>query len=314
MVLKNKKILITGANGMVGKSLLKKLSEEGCINLLTPNSKELDLRNQTEVENYFKKHKPEYVFHLAAKVGGIAANISSPAEFLYDNLAMETNIIESSRKNSVQKLLFLGSSCIYPRECPQPMKEEYLLSGKLEPTNEGYALAKISGLKLCEYYNKQYGTNFLNLMPPNLYGFNDHFEKEKSHVISSLITKFNHAKENKIDFVEVWGTGSSRREFLFVDDCSDAMVYFMKNYSAKEISPFINIGSNEDISIKELAFLIKDLTGYTGEIKFDSTKPDGMPKKLLDSSKASALGWNATTNLKEGLKKTIDWYLRQIVF
>jgi GDP-L-fucose synthase len=309
----NGNILVTGSSGMVGTALLKKLKKKGYNHLLLPDSKELDLRNQKRVENYFEINKPEYVFHIAAKVGGIAANITSPAEFLYDNLAIETNVIESARKNLVKKLLFLGSSCIYPRDCPQPMKEEYLLTGKLEPTNEGYALAKICGLKMCEYYNKQYGTDFISLMPPNIYGINDHFQSEKSHVISALITKFYHAKKNELDSVEVWGTGISKREFLFVEDVTDAMVYFMENHSAKETGPFVNIGSEEDISIKDLAFLIKDMIGYTGELKFNTTKPDGMPKKLLDSSKAADLGWKAKTNLKEGLRKTIDWYVKQQV-
>lgn len=295
---------------MVGKALVKRLQEEGCDNLLLPNSKELDLRNQKDVENYFNTNKPEYVFHLAAKVGGIAANIASPDDFLEDNLSIEKNVIKSARENSVDKLLFLGSSCIYPRDCPQPMKEEDLLTGKLEPTNEGYALAKICGLKMCEYSNKQYGTNFINLMPPNIYGINDHFESEKSHVISSLITKFNDAKNRESKSVEIWGTGISRREFLFVEDVADAMVYFMEKYSAKEITPFINIGSGEDISIKDLAFLIKDIMKYDGELIFDASKPDGMPKKLLDNSKATNLGWKAKTNLREGFKKTIEWYLK----
>lgn len=310
MTLENKKILVTGGNGMVGKALVKRLQEEGCDNLLLPNSKELDLRNQKDVENYFNTNKPEYVFHLAAKVGGIAANIASPDDFLEDNLSIEKNVIKSARENSVDKLLFLGSSCIYPRDCPQPMKEEDLLTGKLEPTNEGYALAKICGLKMCEYSNKQYGTNFINLMPPNIYGINDHFESEKSHVISSLITKFNDAKNRESKSVEIWGTGISRREFLFVEDVADAMVYFMEKYSAKEITPFINIGSGEDISIKDLAFLIKDIMKYDGELIFDASKPDGMPKKLLDNSKATNLGWKAKTNLREGFKKTIEWYLK----
>jgi GDP-L-fucose synthase len=222
---------------------------------------------------------------------------------------MQSNVIESARKNNVKKLLFLGSSCIYPRECPQPMKEEHLLSGKLEPTNEGYALAKICGLKECEYSNKQYGTNFINLMPPNIYGLNDHFEPEKSHVVSSLMTKFNHAKENNSEFVEVWGTGTPRREFLYVEDCADAMIYFMEKYSAKEVCPFVNIGSGKDISIKELALLIKDIVGYSGELRFNTEKPDGMPKKLLDSSKAASLGWEAKTDLRNGLEETYKWYL-----
>jgi GDP-L-fucose synthase len=310
MNFKNKKILVTGANGMVGKSLIKKLREDRYNNLLLPSSKELDLKNQKNVEEYFKINNPEYIFHLASKVGGIAANMASPAEFLYENIMIESNVIESSRKNDVKKLLFLGSSCIYPRDCPQPMKEEYLLTGKLEPTNEGYAIAKICGLKLCENYNKQYGTNFINLMPPNMYGLNDHFEPEKSHVISSLITKFDDAKNNKAESVEIWGTGNARREFLFVEDATDAMVYFMKNYSAKEMGSFVNIGSGKDVSIKGLAYLIKEITEYKGSIKFDPTKPDGMPKKLLDSSKAASLGWEAKTNLREGLKKTIEWYLQ----
>ena len=307
-----KKTLITGARGMVGQALVKKVEQEGGVSLLLPSSTELDLRNQRDVEDYFQKNKPEWVFHIAAKVGGIVANINAPAEFLYDNLTMETNIIESARKNSTEKLLFLGSSCIYPRDCPQPMKEEYLMDGKLESTNEGYALAKICGLKMCEYYNKQYDTNFINLMPPNIYGINDHFNSEKSHVISALITKFSNAKKKGLEFVEIWGRGISRREFLFVDDAADAMLYFMKNYSAKEISPFVNIGSREDISIKDLAILIKKIVGYEGELKFDASKPEGMPKKLLDSSKAAALGWHAKTPLEEGLRKTIEWYNSQI--
>jgi GDP-L-fucose synthase len=306
----NSKILVTGSSGMVGKALVRRLRERGYYFLLLPDLKELNLKNQKEVEDYFEKNKPEYVFHIAAKVGGIASNIAAPAEFLYDNLAMEVNVIESARKNSVKKLLFLGSSCIYPRECEQPMREEYLLTGKLEPTNEGYALAKICGLKLCEYYNKQYGTDFISLMPPNIYGLNDHFGSDSSHVVSALITKFNDAKTQNKEFVEIWGTGSAKREFLFVEDAADAMVYFMENYSAKEIGPFVNIGSGEEVSIKELAFLIKGTIKYNGELRFDSTKPDGMPRKLLDNSKAAILGWKAKTNLREGLEKTADWYLK----
>lgn len=308
---KDSVILVTGAKGMVGKVLINKLLEKGYSNILSPSSKELDLRKQEDVEEYFEKTKPEYVFHLAAKVGGIAANIESPADFLHDNLVMETNVIESSRKNNVEKLLFLGSSCIYPRECPQPMKEEHLLSGKLEPTNEGYALAKICGLKLCEYYNKQYKTNFINLMPPNIYGIHDHFASERSHVVSALLTRFHNAKKENLESVEIWGTGVARREFLYVEDCADAMIYFMENLSSEEIGAFVNIGCGEDVSIKELALLIKEIVGYEGELKFDTTKPDGMPKKLLDNSKSEKLGWKSKTSLHEGLEKTYKWYLNQ---
>lgn len=310
MEFKNKKILVTGSNGMVGKALVKSLKEKGCENLLLPEIDELDLRNQKEVEDYFQENKPEIVFHLAAKVGGIAANIASPAEFLYDNLIIGCNMMESAKNNSVKRFLFLGSSCIYPRECSQPMKEEYLLTGKLEPTNESYALGKICGLKLCEYYNKQYGTDFISLMPPNMYGPGDHFDSEKSHVVSALITKFLNAKEKNLDFVEIWGTGIARREFLFVEDAVGAMIYFMENISAQEIGTFVNIGCGEDISIKGLALLIKEIIGYSGELKFDSSKPDGMPQKLLDSSKAESLGWKAKTSFKDGLRKTVEWYLK----
>lgn len=310
MELSDEKILVTGSDGMAGKALVKKLLEEGYTNLLLPSHEELDLKKQAYVEDYFRIHQPKYVFHIAAKVGGIAANMAAPAEFLYDNLAMEINVIEAAKKNSVKKLLFLGSSCIYPRDCPQPMKEEYLLTGRLEPTNEGYALAKICGLKLCEYYSKQYALDFISLMPPNMYGLNDHFGSESSHVVSALITKFNDAKTQGKEFIELWGTGNAKREFLFVEDAADAMVYFMKNYSAKEINPFVNIGSGEDISVRELAYLIKEIINYDGKIQFNQdSKMDGMPRKLLDNSRALNLGWKAKTSLRDGLKKTYEWYL-----
>ena len=305
---KKSKILVTGAGGMVGKTLVNELKIKGFLNLLTPNSKELNLKNKEEVEHYFMKHEPEYVFHLAAKVGGIKANMNYPAEFLYENLFIQSNVIEASRKFKVKKLLFLGSSCIYPKDSPQPMSEDLLLSNKLEPTNEAYAIAKIAGLKMCEYYNKQYGTNFISLMPCNLYGYNDHFEPENSHVISALILKFHEAKLENKNFVDVWGSGNPRRELLFVDDVADAMIYFMLNYDAKDLMPFINIGYGEDISIKELAFMIKEIIGYDGEVKFDTNKPDGMLKKLLDVSKAKNLGWKSKTELREGLKKTYEWF------
>ena len=308
---KNSRIFITGSNGMVGTSLKKMLRKKGFKNLLTPSSSELDLRNQKETEEYFKKNKIECVIHLAAKVGGIAANIKYPADYLYDNLVMALNVIEASRKYDVKKLLFLGSSCVYPRDSPQPMKEEYLLTGKLEPTNEGYALAKIAGLKLCEYYNKQHGTNFISLMPCNICGPHDKFDSEESHVIPALISKFHHAKENNADYVEVWGTGKARRESLFVDDLADAIIYFMLNYNKDKLSPFLNIGAGEDASIHELALIIQDIVGYKGKIRLDTSKPDGMPKKLLDVSKAPKLGWKAKVSLKEGLKKTYKWYLER---
>jgi GDP-L-fucose synthase len=304
------KILITGSNGMVGKNLVERLKKEGYSNLLTPNSKELDLRIKDKVEAFFSENKPEYVFHVASKVGGIKANMESPAEFLYDNLMIASNVVESCKKFNIKKLLFLGSSCIYPRECPQPMKEEYLLSSKLEPTNEGFALSKISGLKLCEFYNSQYGTNFISLMPCNLYGFHDHFEPEKSHVMSASILRFFEAKEKNLPFVEVWGTGNVKREFLFVDDLVDAMIHFMLNYDAKDLNGFVNVGSGEDVSIKELSLLIKEVIGYEGEVKFDPSKPEGMPRKVLDVNKAKELGWKSKTSLKEGVLETINWYLK----
>ena len=306
---KDSKIFITGGTGMVGKSLVKKLKERGYIHLLTPSSKELDLRNQNDVEEYFNKYKPEYVFHLAAKVGGILANIEAPADFLYHNLIMQSNVIESARKYKAKKLLFLGSSCIYPKNSPQPMKEEYLLTGKLEPTNEGYGISKIAGLKLCQYYNKQYKTNFISLMPCNLYGPNDHFDPKKSHVTPALILKFHNAKKENLPFVEIWGTGNVKRELLFVEDLTDAILYFILNYDAKDLDPFINIGYGKEVTIKELAFMIKDIVGYEGEIRFDPDKPEGMSEKLVDVTKSRKLGWKFKTDLKEGLKKTYEWYL-----
>ncbi|MFH1840204.1 MAG: GDP-L-fucose synthase [Nanoarchaeota archaeon] len=302
------KILITGSNGMVGKSLVRALRDKEFTNLLLPSSKDLDLKDQKKVEEFFQINDIEYVFHLAAKVGGIAANISAPAEFLYDNLMMECNIIEISRKFNIKKILFLGSSCIYPKECEQPMKEEYLLSGKLELTNEGYALAKICGLKLCEYYNKQYNTKFISLMPCNIYGPGDHFEPQKSHVISALILKFHEAKIKNLPYVTIWGTGNARREFLYVKDIVEAIIFFFEKET--DLPSFVNIGSGKDVSIIELANLIKKIVDYQGEIKLDPSKPDGMPQKLLDINKARGLGWYATTSLKKGLQKTYDWFLK----
>lgn len=280
---------------------------------MAPSSRELDLRRQTEVESYFAKKKPDYVIHLAARVGGILANTKYPADFLLDNLLMTVNVLSCARQYRVRKLLFLGSSCIYPSHCPQPMKEEHLLTGKLEATNEGYALSKISGLKLCEYENKQYGTNFISLMPSNIYGPGDHFEPLHSHVVSALILKFHEAMKNKKPSVEVWGTGLARREFLFVEDAVDAIVYFMRNYDAKDLPPFLNIGPGNDISIRDLAFLIKKITRYRGEVIFDRTKPDGMMRKCMDVSLARKYGWNAKTGFENGLIKTYRWFLKNSV-
>ena len=306
------KILVTGAGGMVGRSLTKALREKGFINLLTPSSDGLDLRKEESVESYFEENRPEYVFHLASKVGGIAANIAAPAEFLYDNLMIASNVMEAARKNNVKKLVNLGSSCIYPKECKQPMEESDLLTGKLEPTNEGYAIGKIAALKLCEYYNKQYGTNFISIMPPNLYGVGDHFDLKRSHVISALLMKFDKAKDEGSEFVDIWGTGIARREFLYVEDVVGAMFHFMFNCTAEEMGSFVNTGSGSDISIKELAELIKDIVGCNAGLRFDDSKSDGMLLKLLDSSKAERLGWKSKTSLREGLEKTYAWYKENV--
>jgi len=308
MIDKNSKIYISGHKGMVGSAMLRLLESRGYKNLIFKTSKELDLRIQKEVDEFIEKESPEYIFHFAAKVGGIKANINYPAEFLYDNIMITANVINAAYKYKVKKLLYLGSSCIYPRKCLQPMKEEYLLTGKLEPTNEGYALAKIVGLKLCEYYNKQYNTNFICLIPPNLYGPNDNFNLDTSHVVAALIRKFYEAKINRLDCVEVWGTGRARREFLYVEDLAEACLCFMNNYEAKNLPTFLNIGYGEDISIEELAEIIKEEVGYNGKIYWNSSCPDGMPQKLLDSSISKKLGWKPKTPLKEGLKKTIKWY------
>ena len=301
----NSKIYVAGHQGMVGSTLLKELISRGYENIITKSFKKLDLRNQKETFNFIKNEKPEYIFLIAGKVGGIQANIKFPAEFLYDNLMIASNVIESARQNGVKKLIFLGSSCIYPRESKQPMKEEYLLTGQLEPTNEGYAIGKITGLKLCEYYSKQYSCNFISVMPPNLFGPGDNFSNENSHVISALIKKIHKAKSENTKFVEMWGTGSSRREFLFNEDLVDGLIFLMNNYEGNK---FINIGSNIDISIKELAELVKEIIAYDGEFIWDKTKPDGMPRKLMDSTKIHSLGWNNRYSLEEGLAKTYKWY------
>jgi len=302
---KDAKIYVAGHRGLVGSAIMRKLKKEGYNNLVYRTSSQLDLRRQEKVEEFFKKEKPEYVILAAAKVGGIQANDTYSAEFLYDNLMIESNVIDAAYQNDVKKLLFLGSSCIYPKFADQPMKEEYLLSGKLESTNEGYAVAKITGIKLCEHYNKQYGTNFISAMPTNLYGPNDNFDLETSHVLPALIRKFHEAKVNDEDEVVIWGTGKPKREFLHVDDLADALLYLMNNYSGDQ---FVNVGVGKDISILELAELIKDIVDFEGEIVNDLSKPDGTPRKLLDVSRLNDLGWEAQISLEEGIKDTYEWF------
>ena len=305
----NSKIYIAGHEGMVGSTLYNELQERGYNNIITAPFNNLDLRNQRDTFNLIKKEKPRYIFLIAGKVGGIKANIKYPGEYLYDNLMIAANVIEAAKVNNVGKLLFLGSSCIYPRLCPQPMKEDYLLTGVLEPTNEGYSIGKITGLELCENYRKQYGCNFITAIPPNLYGPRDNFSLENSHVISALIQKIHKAKEENIETVYMWGTGSARREFLFTYDLVDGLIYLMSNYNYEK---HINIGSGIDISIKELAFLIKDIIGYSGNFVWDKSKPDGMPQKLMDSHKINNMGWKPRYSLQEGLMKTYKWYFDKI--
>ena len=302
-------IFVTGAGGMVGSSLVARLKASGYDRLLTPNSAQLDLRDQAQVRNFFATQQIAYVFHLAGHIGGIGGSVAHPVEFAYENMIMAMNVIHSAYEHRVKKLLFLGSSCIYPRDCPQPMKEEYLLTGPLEPTNEGYALAKISGMKLCEYLHQQYGADFITLMPCNLYGYKDHFETKNSHVISAMLYKFHQAKIHALHEVEVWGTGEARREFLFAEDLVDAMIYFMNKYSFEDIGSFINIGSGVDYSIRELANMVREVVGYGGEIRFDKSRPDGMPRKLMDVSRAYALDWEARTELSKGLRLVYENYL-----
>jgi len=303
---KSSKIFVAGHRGLVGSAIVRKLQKEGYTNLILKGREEVDLARQEEVERFFEKERPEYVFLAAAKVGGIHANRTYPAEFIYQNLMIECNVIHSAYKYGVKKLLFLGSSCIYPRECPQPMKEEYLLSGYLEPTNEAYAVAKIAGLKLCQYYKRQYGANFISCMPTNLYGPNDNFDLNTSHVIPALIRKFHEVKINNKPYVEVWGTGKPLREFLHVDDLADACLFLMQNYD-DEI--WINVGSGEEVSIAELAKMIKEIVGYKGRIVFNPDMPDGTPRKLLDISRLKSLGWEKKISLFDGLRSTYEWYV-----
>ena len=306
---KNAKIYVAGHRGLVGSAILRKLQADGYTNLVYKTSQELDLRDKNQVDEFFAEEKPEYVFLAAAKVGGIVANNEFPADFIRDNLMIQTNVIDAAYRNGVKKLLFLGSTCIYPKFAPQPLKEEYLLTGELEPTNEPYAIAKIAGIKMCESYNRQYGTKYISVMPTNLYGPNDNFDLHTSHVLPALIRKFHEAKESNAPYVEVWGTGTPRREFLYSDDLGDACVFLMNHYEDNEI---INVGVGKDIPIKELAEKIKDVVGYQGEIKFDTSKPDGTPRKLVDVSKINALGWKASISLEEGLQKVYQWFLDNV--
>lgn len=302
------KIYIAGHSGMVGSAIVRALHEKGFTNLIYRSSKELDLRNQATVQSFFEKEKPQFVFLAAAKVGGIVANNTYRAQFLYDNLMIASNVIHASYVSGVTKLLFLGSSCIYPKMAAQPLKESYLLTGELEPTNEPYAIAKIAGVKLCETYREEYGANFISVMPTNLYGINDNYHPENAHVLPALIRKFHEAKQNGFSEVTIWGTGTPKREFLFADDLADACLFLMENYNEKEI---INIGCGEDISIKELALLIKEEIGFVGDLVFDESKPDGTARKLMDVSKLNVLGWKFSTQLKDGIKMAYNEFLQK---
>ena len=302
--LEGKRVFVAGHRGLVGSALMRRLAREEC-DLLTAGREVLDLRDQTAVDRWFDEHRPQAVFLAAARVGGIHANATRPGEFLYDNLAIATNVIEAARRSRVEKLLFLGSSCIYPRLAPQPMPESCLLTGALEPSNEAYAIAKIAGLKLCRAYRRQYGCDFVSVMPTNLYGPNDNFDLVSSHVLAALIAKTDAAIHSGSEAVEIWGTGRPRREFLHVDDLADAVVFLIKNWSEEEP---INIGCGEDVTIAELAGLIARVLGFTGRLVFDPSKPDGAPRKLLDVGKLNALGWRPRIGLAEGIRQTHDWY------
>jgi len=301
------RIYVAGHNGLVGSTICRRLSSEGYQNLIVRDHSQLDLCNEIAVNDFFAETKPEYVFLAAAVVGGIHANDTRPVEFLRDNLLIQTNIIEAAYQTGVKKLAFLGSTCIYPRDCPQPIKEEYLLTGPLEETNQWYAIAKIAGIKLCQAYRKQHGFNAISMMPTNLYGPGDNFDLQSSHVLPALIRKFHEGKVNHSKQVEVWGSGKPFREFLYVEDMAEACCYLMQHYNDESI---INIGTGQDVSIKALAELIKDIIGYEGNIVFDSSKPDGTPKKVTDVTKIKASGWQSTTSLQAGLEKTYAWYLK----
>ncbi|MBI5663017.1 MULTISPECIES: GDP-L-fucose synthase [Ignavibacterium] len=313
----NKKIYVAGHTGMVGSAVMRALQKSGYKNLIAVSSGQLDLRRQSDVEDFFEKQKPDVVIVAAAKVGGILANNTYRAEFIYDNLMIEANLIHASYLHKVKKLIFLGSSCIYPKLAPQPLKEEYLLSGYLEYTNEPYAIAKIAGIKLCENYFRQYECNFISAMPTNLYGPNDNFDLQTSHVLPALIRKFHEAKTNNNPSVTIWGTGKPLREFLFVDDLAEAILFMMEKVEASDLYNLgithLNIGSGKDISISDLAALISEIIGYNGKIEYDTTKPDGTPRKLMDVSRINSLGWKYKTELEEGIKKTYDWFLNNYI-
>jgi len=301
----NSKIYVAGSRGLVGSAIVRKLRAEGYNNIIERTRQQLNLRNQVLVDEFFRAERPEYVFLAAAKVGGIHANNTYPADFIYDNLLIQNNVIQAAHQYHTRKLMFLGSSCIYPKLAPQPLKEEYLLTGELEPTNEAYAIAKIAGIKMCQAYRQQYSKDFISVMPTNLYGINDNFDLENSHVLPALLRKFHEAKEQGSKCVTVWGSGKPRREFLHVDDLADACYFLMNHYSDREI---INIGTGSDVTIAELSSMMADITGFSGEIVYDASKPDGTPVKRLDVSKLNILGWQAKTSLRKGIEQTYAWF------
>ncbi len=303
---KDAKIYVAGHSGMVGSSVVRCLNAHGYTNLVLRTSKELDLTRQADVEQFFNETKPEFVFLAAARVGGIMANNTYRAEFIYTNIMIQSNVIQSAWNTGIKKLLFFSSSCVYPRMCPQPMKEEYLCSGKLEPTNEPYAMAKLSGMSMCRAYNEQYGTHFVSVVPTNLYGCNDNYDPEQSHVMAALIDKFHRAKIEKNPSVTLWGTGTPRRELMYVDDAAEAAIFLMQNYAGNDP---MNVGLGEDLTIRALAEAVRDIVGYQGDVLFDTSKPDGVPQKLLDMTKLHSMGWKAQTVLRQGLTKAYNWYL-----
>jgi GDP-L-fucose synthase len=303
---KSTKIYVAGHRGLVGSAIVRRLQSDGYTNLIMRTSRELDLREQTEVRRFFAEERPEYVILAAARVGGILANDSYPADFIYDNLMMEANVVDAAYRSGVKKMLALGSTCIYPKMAPQPLREDYLLTGPLEPTNEWYAVAKIAGIKLCQAYRRQYGCNFIAAMPTNLYGPGDNFDLEKSHVMPAMIRKFHEAKISGADSVTLWGSGKPKREFLHVDDMADACVYLLHHYDGEDI---VNIGVGEDLEISELAEIVRTVVGFAGEIVYDASKPDGTPRKLVDAGRINRLGWRARIGLQTGIEQTYQWFL-----